>query len=206
MRFSTLSVLATIASAAFSFAAPETRAVDPSQTIQGQTTLLNASASALGPLANQINAVVNQATANVTGLSGEPLANILSDGNGGELTPDQVTQLGFGIANSALKAVAAVLNLVGSAGIASLRNLITSCILAFASLALAIFNLIPGVLASAITTAGSGLLTNFISELSLTTLISFFFASVCVNGTVTIKLFPPSRLRQLCKYPSGTRF
>ncbi|KIK62886.1 hypothetical protein GYMLUDRAFT_260093 [Collybiopsis luxurians FD-317 M1] len=206
MRFSTLSLIATVASAAFAFAAPSPRAFpatgavearslhDISSIISGTTTSLtpliqelysikqnNATVAGLTPVINDIESVLNNAITDVKALAGEALATILTTTEGVQLTVNDVALLVIGLVNLIFGAVYAVIQTVSALEAAVVYPLLASVLTLLATLIQLISGLIAGLLAELIPLVGD-VITTVVASLGLTTTYAFLIVGAVNNA------------------------
>ncbi|KAJ3999109.1 hypothetical protein F5050DRAFT_1710012 [Lentinula boryana] len=207
MRFSTLSLLATVASAAFSLAAPVSPAsnalearclcqdihsiiVDVTTTITPLVeeltyiTAENCTVEILTPIIGEIKVVLTTAITEVKGLTGFTLTAVLTTVDGVVLTLAEVAELVCVLLTLIFGALAAILKVVTRAEAAAVAELLCEVVALVATLLELICNLLGGILAILLPLVGEIVFT-VIASLGLTAQFSFFHYSwAAVSSTL----------------------
>ncbi|KAJ3877802.1 hypothetical protein F5051DRAFT_503638 [Lentinula edodes] len=196
MRFSTLSLLATVASAAFSFAAPLTPAsnalearclcqdihsiiVDVTTTITPiveeltYITSENCTVEVLGPILDEVKVVLTTAITEVKGLTGFTLTTVLTTVDGVVLTIAEVAELLCELLTLIFGALAAILRVVTVSEAVAVKALLCEVVELVATLLQLICNLLGGILAILLTLVGD-IVFSVIVSLGLSAKFSFF--------------------------------
>ncbi|KAJ3712932.1 hypothetical protein C8R42DRAFT_727676 [Lentinula raphanica] len=196
MRFSTLSLLATVASAAFSFAAPVTPVsnslearclcqdvhsiiVDVTTTITPLVeeltyiTTENCTVEILTPIVTDIKVALCGAITQVKGLTGFTLTTVLTTVDGVVLTLFEVAELVCALLTLIFTALAAVLKVVATSEAVAVSELLCEVVELVATLLQLICNLVGGLLAILLPLVGEIVFT-VIASLGLTAKFAFF--------------------------------